>query len=358
MKELFVLRNVADLKAHPKNDYYFDPIEGDKWIEFVDSVRLHGVINPIVIAPDGTIISGHMRVEACKALGIKEIKCYILDVSEEDQEIALIESNVRQRGTINSPSVKMGRVIKAMEQYKSKGEVRKELQIDYNVASRSKCLADMPEEVQELIELDVISPRTALSLVRKLTPEQQVELAKQLDPVRQYTQNEIAAAIKELPSKEKVDELQSKLVEAQRNQNEDELELRQKVNELTERERKAYEDLQAEKRARRTMIADYERRIENVESLLENASSNAKDLVELAEERDEYMKSAETAQCDADLKLLCQLVESVAKGLSEVANDPTPLYGDMATRASSAISELSGVLEKITRRLNTVDGAA
>ena len=359
MKECFVLRNVSDLKPHPKNDFYFDPIEGDKWVEFVESVKKYGIINPIVIAPDGTIISGHMRIEACKALGIEQIKCYVLDVSPEDQELALIESNIRQRGVVNSPAVKLGRVINTLEKYKSKNEVREELQIDRQTASRSRRLVELPDEMQELVDMDVIAPRTALSIMKKLTPEQQVELAKQLDPIRQYTQKEIEAAIKEqFPNKKRLDELQTKLVECQKEQNEDELFLRQKVNELTQRERKAYEDLQAEKKKRSKIIAEYERRIENVESLLENASSNAVDLVQLTEERDEYQHNAETAQRDADLTLLCSLVELVTSGLSEVANDPTPLYGDLADRATDGINKLQEALDKITKRINATEGAA
>ena len=350
-----VVRKVSELKPHPKNDYFFDPIEGDKWVEFVESVKLYGVINPIVITPDGTIISGHMRVEACKALGIPEMKCFVLDVSEEDQEVALIESNIRQRGVVNSPAVKLGRIMKALEKYNGKSDVRNKLRIDRQVASRSRRLAELPEEVQELVDMDVISPRTALNVLQKLTPEQQVELAKQLDPIRQYTQNEIATAIAErFPTEQQIIDLQSRLVEAQNSQSEDELALREKVNELTIRERKAYEDLQAEKRARSKLVAEYERRIENVESLLESASTNSADLIQLAEERDEYQQSAETAQRDADLTLVCSLVELVTRGLAEVSNDPTPLYGDLAEKAMSDIRQLQLTLKKIVGR---IDGA-
>ena len=359
MNDCFVVRKVAELKPHPKNDYFFDAIEGDKWVEFVESVKLHGVINPIVIAPDGTIISGHMRVSACKALGIETIKCFVLDVDEDDQEVALIESNIRQRGVVNSPSVKLGRVIKALEKYKSKNEVRNELRIDRKTVSRSKCLADLPEEVQELVDLEVITPTTALKVVRKLTPEQQVELAKQLDPIRQYTEREISAAIAEqFTSREKIEELENRLVEFQNSAGEDELALRQKINELTERERKAYEDLQAEKKSKKHLIADYERRIENVESLLEGAANNTLDLATLVEERDEYQQSAESAQRDADLMLLCSLVETAANGLAEVSNDPTPLYGGLSDRAINGINRLQDTLARITSRLQAVHGAA
>lgn len=359
MEKCLVTRNISELKPHPKNDYFFDAIEGDKWVEFVESVKLHGVINPIVIAPDGTIISGHMRVEACKALGIEKIKCYVLDVSEEDQEIALIESNIRQRGVVNSTSVKLGRVIQVLEKYHKKGEVCAKLHIDRQTASRSRRLAKMPEEIQELVDSESIPTRTALKVISKLPPEQQVELAKQLDPIRQYTEKEIEAAVAErLPSKDEVESLQNKLVEAQNNQSEDELALREKVKELTQRERKAYEDLQSEKKSKKKMISEYERRIDQIESLLESASNNAVNLAELVEERDEYQQSAESAQRDADLMLVCSLVETITNGLAEVSNDPTPLYGNLADRAAKDIELLRGALDKISHRLEAMTGAA
>lgn len=355
----FVVRNISELKPHPKNDYFFDPIEGDRWVEFVESVKLHGVINPIVVTPDGTIISGHMRVEACQALGIEKIKCYVLDVGPEDQEIALIESNIRQRGIVYGASVKTGRIIKALEAYNSKKQVREKLNIDRMTFSRAKRLAEMPEDVQEAVDMEVIPQRTALEVLNKLTPEQQVEIVKQLDPVRRYTQMEIEAAIAErFPDREKIDELQDKLVEAQNAQSEDELALREKVNELTQRERKVYEDLQAEKKSKKSLIHEYERRIESIESLLENVSDGAADLASVMEERDEYQQNAESAQRDADLMLVCSLIETVLNGLAEVSNDPTPLFGVLSDRAEKDIGLLKATLDKISHRMETVSGAA
>ena len=59
---------VSELKPHPKNDYFFDDMSGDKWNEFVESVRTSGVIEPIVITQEKVIVSGHQRVRACKEL--------------------------------------------------------------------------------------------------------------------------------------------------------------------------------------------------------------------------------------------------------------------------------------------------
>ena len=62
--------NVNELKPHPRNNEFFDDMTGEKWKEFLESIKIRGVIEPIVITPDKTIVSGHQRVRACKELGI------------------------------------------------------------------------------------------------------------------------------------------------------------------------------------------------------------------------------------------------------------------------------------------------
>ena len=34
---------ISELKPHPKHDYFFDNISGDKWDGFLKSVRINGI---------------------------------------------------------------------------------------------------------------------------------------------------------------------------------------------------------------------------------------------------------------------------------------------------------------------------
>ena len=91
-------------------------MSGSKWEEFVESVRTSGVIEPIVITRDFTIVSGHQRVRACKELGIEEIPARVKDYADEDAVIKdLLETNVRQRGNIDGSALKLGRIIAELE---------------------------------------------------------------------------------------------------------------------------------------------------------------------------------------------------------------------------------------------------
>jgi len=94
--------SINSLKPHEKNDYFFDDMTGSKWYEFIESIRTSGVIEPIVVTRDFTIVSGHQRVRACNELGITEIPARVKDYADEDAIIKdLLETNVRQRGNID-----------------------------------------------------------------------------------------------------------------------------------------------------------------------------------------------------------------------------------------------------------------
>lgn len=65
--------SVNELKPLLNHEKYFPEIKGRYWIDFLNSIQQCGIIQPILITRDNTIISGHERVRACKDLGIETI---------------------------------------------------------------------------------------------------------------------------------------------------------------------------------------------------------------------------------------------------------------------------------------------
>ncbi len=93
-----ITRLLAQLRPHPINStIYGDSADAD----LVQSVMQKGILNPLLIASDGTIISGHRRWDAATMAGLLEVPVVVfgsddpLDVLE-----ALIESN-KQRAKTN-----------------------------------------------------------------------------------------------------------------------------------------------------------------------------------------------------------------------------------------------------------------
>ena len=76
------------LRVHPRNQEFFDDIEGRAYEQFKESIKNDGVVTPLIVAPDMTIVSGHQRLKACEDLGIKKIPVIIReDLDDEDEKL-------------------------------------------------------------------------------------------------------------------------------------------------------------------------------------------------------------------------------------------------------------------------------
>ena len=215
------MMKIEDLKPHKRNSEFFDDMTGEKWQEFLDSIKTSGVIEPIVVTQDKVIVSGHQRVRACKELGIKEILAEVRVYEDEDKIIKdLLETNIRQRGDIGGSSIKLGRRIKELERIygiregrigntrSSNGtlgesqmtqqELAEKLGIDINTLKRAKSLTNLSPEIQQLIEQGTISPSTAARLVAKLSPKEQEALIINLPATQKYTQSQVQSYIDQL----------------------------------------------------------------------------------------------------------------------------------------------------------------
>lgn len=58
-----------------------------------ESIKEFGFLQPISIDANNVIISGHTRLKAAKQLGLEEVPCVVLNLSEEDTKLARIIDN-------------------------------------------------------------------------------------------------------------------------------------------------------------------------------------------------------------------------------------------------------------------------
>ena len=242
---------VDELIPHPKNDYFFDDMEGEKWKEFLESIKTSGVIEPIIITQDKVIVSGHQRIRACKELGIKDVNTEMRYYDNDDQIVKdLLETNVRQRGNIGGSSVKLGRRIRELEriygikngnnQYEgmnnvqtlSQEELAQQLGISVRTLQNAKSLTTLPQEIQDLIEQGNISPSTASRLIAKLSPEEQEQLVSALPATEKLTQKQVQSYIDKLSANEVV-------MEGYKREADKALELKKRIAELEAEIKKA-----------------------------------------------------------------------------------------------------------------------
>lgn len=218
--------NINELKPHPRNNEFFDDMSGEKWKEFIESIKTRGVIEPIVITPDKEIVSGHQRVRACKELGIKTVMCDVHTYNNEDEILQdLLETNIRQRGDVGGSAKKVGLRIKELERIYgvrdgsnnphginvgeknsfTQSDIAQKLGIDVRTLQNYKLLADMIPELSDLVDTGIVTKTTALAIIRNLSEDEQLEMISSLDTTKKITQKQVQQyidKIKELESRE------------------------------------------------------------------------------------------------------------------------------------------------------------
>ena len=95
----------------PFHDHPFHLYHGERLDDMVESIREHGVLNPVIVRKIGNgyeMLSGHNRQNAAKIAGLTEIPAIVKDgLSDEEAYVYVIETNVIQRSfTDLAPSEK------------------------------------------------------------------------------------------------------------------------------------------------------------------------------------------------------------------------------------------------------------
>lgn len=215
---------VSELKPHPRNNEFFDDIGGEKWIEFLESIKTSGVIEPIVITPGYVIVSGHQRVRACKELGIDTVLCEMHGYKNEDEIIKdLLETNIRQRGNVGGSAKKVGLRIKELERLygikhgnnqhdnnripnysesskslKTQEDLAKEMGISVDTLKNYKQLTEMIPELEDLVDTGIVTKTTALAMMKNLSEKEQEELISSMDTTKRITQSQVKKYIDEI----------------------------------------------------------------------------------------------------------------------------------------------------------------
>lgn len=88
-------------KIKPFHDHPFRLYEGGRLDDMVESIREHGMLNPVIVRKKGRgyeMLSGHNRLNAAKIAGLSEIPAIVKDrLSEEEAYVYVIETNMIQR---------------------------------------------------------------------------------------------------------------------------------------------------------------------------------------------------------------------------------------------------------------------
>lgn len=88
--------DLQDFRNHP-----FKIVEDADMDELIESVRVSGVMEPILVRPvrggQYEIIAGHRRVNACLMAGICEVEAVVRDMTDEEAVAAMVDTNLFRR---------------------------------------------------------------------------------------------------------------------------------------------------------------------------------------------------------------------------------------------------------------------
>lgn len=91
------------IDGFPGHPYYV--IDDEDMADLVESIRKNGLISPVIVRKKSDryeLISGHRRKHACELLGHREIACSIVDVTDDDAIIMMVDSNCQRSKVLPS----------------------------------------------------------------------------------------------------------------------------------------------------------------------------------------------------------------------------------------------------------------
>lgn len=325
------------LKVHPRNAEFFDDVDGAEFDRLVESIKDHGVLTPLRVTKDMTIISGHQRVRAAIQAGCSDVPV-IFDESDDENDVLmkLIETNF---GRMKNDPIKQAKWVEEYEKLRgvrqgsahnadrqivggvSQEDVAKELGVDAKTVQRLKSLLKLDPVLQAYISDGRIKVSTGYNILAKLTPEEQAKLVDKLPDDVKFSAKTVQAYVEEL--QQKADEDRQKAVnntnkameensrlmgENDKLSRENETlraggaspEVQEKLKQLESERQKVSDNLEEVKKTNdglRKMLKEYFDRNQELESAMKGGDSEA---VKLQNEIDELRKELEARERKAN----------------------------------------------------------
>ena len=152
-------------KIHAFKNNPFKVLDDEKMQDLVDSVKLSGVLTPVLLRVDQNeeyeMISGHRRLHAAKLAGLTTIPAIVRELSDDDAVIAMVDANIQREELL--PSEKAFAYRMKLEAMKRQGN-RTDLTLSQNETKLrsdevlSKQVGESRAQVQRYIRLTELIP--------------------------------------------------------------------------------------------------------------------------------------------------------------------------------------------------------
>lgn len=170
------LASLRPNRLQPRTTFNESSIE-----ELAESIRAQGVVQPLVVTPEGegiyAIVAGERRWRAARRAGLAEVPVVIREVANDREllELALVEN--LQRSDLNA--VEEAEAYLALQEKfgLSQEEIATRVGKGRPTVANSLRLLKLPEEIRELLRGGQLTAGQARPLLSIEAPEEQIELA-------------------------------------------------------------------------------------------------------------------------------------------------------------------------------------
>ena len=103
MKEY--IQQLSPDKLAPFQNHPYQVREDAAMDELVESIRVHGVLSPLLARPKGEgyeLVSGHRRRLAAQKLGLKTVPVLVREMSDDEAVILMVDSNLQRENLLPS----------------------------------------------------------------------------------------------------------------------------------------------------------------------------------------------------------------------------------------------------------------
>ena len=93
-------------KIRPFKDHPFKVVDDDKMQDLVESIRINGILSPVLIRPIGNdlyeMVSGHRRMHAAGILGMECVPAIIREMTDDEAVVKMVDANIQREELLPS----------------------------------------------------------------------------------------------------------------------------------------------------------------------------------------------------------------------------------------------------------------
>lgn len=168
---------VSPKKNQPRRNF-----NEDKLIELSDSIKLHGILEPIIVSKKDNyyeIIAGERRWRAAKKAELKEVPVIVKDLNEREiLELSLIENIQREDLNPIEEAMAYNELVNKFNM--KQDEIAEKVSKSRTVITNSLRMLRLTEEVQKMVIDEKLSVGHARCLISIDDKEQQLMLANKI----------------------------------------------------------------------------------------------------------------------------------------------------------------------------------